>query len=64
MLWCHLGRYFYSPRFCLVWFGWLHQVIDCPHHLDRMLVSIMPSSYSLLLPLHSHLKQNNLKIIS
>ena len=35
MLWCHLGRYFYSPRFCLVWFGWLHQVIDCLRRLCK-----------------------------
>ena len=82
MLWCHFGRYFYSLRFRLGWFGWLHLVIDylkvrkktnkiisktnnaCPQHLDRFLVSIVPGSYSLLLPLDSHLKQNNLKIIS
>ena len=81
MLWCHFGRYFYSLRFRLGWFGWLHFVRDYlrvrkktnkvisktintyPQHLDRLLVSIVPGSYSLLLPLDGLLKQTNLKII-
>ena len=37
MSWCHLGRYFYSFRFRLIWFGWLHQVIDCLRRLCKKL---------------------------